>query len=95
MSPAAICLQGQAGLVQTYPNSPLSHLPQTMLNNSAELDGGALSLSNGGIVAVEDEGCSSSCDLSRAGDGFCDPSCMNRGCNWYGTLSTRRQEGNF
>ncbi len=54
-----------------------------MINNSAALDGGALSLMGGSIIAVMDEGCSSSCDLSRAGDGMCDPACMSRGCNWY------------
>ncbi len=57
-----------------------------MLNNSATLDGGALSLMGGSVLVVEDEGCSASCDLSRAGDGLCDPSCMSRGCNWYGTV---------
>jgi hypothetical protein len=80
-------------LHRVCPSNLLTRLSQMMLNNSAELDGGALSLSNGGILTVENEGCSSSCDLSRAGDGICDPSCMSRGCNWYASFvtSTYRQ----
>ncbi len=57
-----------------------------MLNNSAALDGGGLSLMGGSTLAIEDEGCSTSCDLSRAGNGVCDPSCMSRACNWYGLI---------
>ena len=67
-----------------------------MLNNSAGLDGGALGLMTGSIITVEDEGCSTNCDLSRVGDGFCDPSCMNRGCNWYDSLKhSTCYNGNF
>jgi hypothetical protein len=58
-----------------------------MQNNSAALDGGGLNLLGGSSLAIDDEGCSSSCDLSRAGDGVCDPSCMSRGCNWYAVFN--------
>lgn len=52
-------------------------------NNSAGLDGGAISLDGGASVRVADEGCPAKvCDMSLRGNGRCDPQCMSRGCNW-------------
>ena len=59
------------------------HCQQVMLNNTAVLDGGGLSLLGGSSLVIEDEGCSLSCDPSSAGNGVCDPACLTRGCNWY------------
>ena len=59
-------------------------LRQIFHNNSANLDGGGLSLGGAGIMTVEDEGCDpAQCDGSMRGNGVCNPSCMTRGCNWF------------
>jgi predicted outer membrane repeat protein len=54
-----------------------------LLNNSAALDGGAISLEAGSVLTVLDEGCPASiCDSLSRGNGQCDPECMTRACNW-------------
>jgi hypothetical protein len=52
------------------------------VNNSAGLDGGAMSLDEWGSLQVEDEGCETDACESLRGNGRCDPECMSRGCNW-------------
>ena len=52
-------------------------------NNSAGLDGGAMSLVDSASLIVKDEKCDDNvCAPSLIGNGHCDPQCMLRSCNW-------------